>query len=289
MSQAAAPIFGIFDFFDPRPRPAPPLPSPPHHATAPSVPIPVDQLPLIDSTNVEAMRRIAAGERGPRWIVAAEQTAGRGRSGRSWTSKPGNFYGSLILPVGCKPAVAHQLSLLLGVVVHDAMVEIAGGPIPGLRLKWPNDLLIGGAKLAGLLPESTADRYTHNGQTGGLIVVFGIGINLSAPPAELGRPVASLAEQGIDRTPDEMAAPLSTWMLHWLGLWKAGESFDVVRSAWLERAGPRGEAMQVNAGAGPVVGSFDGLDADGALLLRLESGVVQRFTFGDVTLATATQ
>ena len=246
--------------------------------------IPIDHLASIDSTNVEAMRRIASGERGPRWIIAAEQTAGRGRSGRSWASQPGNFYGSLIVPVACKPAVAHQLSLLLGVVVHDALVATAGRPIPGLRLKWPNDVLIGGAKLCGLLPESTADQ-----KSGGLIVVFGIGINLIAPPSDLGRPVASLAENGIHRTPDEMAAPLGTWMLHWLSLWRAGESFDVVRSAWLERAGPRGEAMQVNAGAGPVVGSFDGLDADGALLLRLGSGGVQRFTFGDVTLAAAAQ
>ena len=246
--------------------------------------IPIDHLASIDSTNVEAMRRVAGGERGPRWIIADEQTSGRGRSGRSWTSKAGNFYGSLIVPIGCKPAVAHQLSLLLGVVVHDALVEVARRPIAGLRLKWPNDVLIGGAKLCGLLPESTADR-----QTGGLVVVFGIGINVIAPPADLGRPVASLADHGVHLAPDEMAAPLGTWMLHWLGLWKAGDGFAAVRSAWLERAGARGEEMQVNAGAGPIAGSFDGLDADGALLLRLGSGVVQRFTFGDVTLVAATQ
>lgn len=244
--------------------------------------IPIDHLASIDSTNVEAMRRIAAGERGPRWVIAAEQTAGRGRSGRSWTSTPGNFYGSLILPVACRPAVAHQLSLLLGVVVHDALSKAAGRQIVGLRLKWPNDVLIGTSKLCGLLPESTADPMT-----GGLSVVFGIGINLIAPPGDLGRPVASLAEHGIHLAPDEMAAPLGTWMLHWLSLWRAGDGFETVRSAWLERAGSRGEAMQVNSGTGAVAGTFEGLDADGALLLRLETGAVRRFTFGDVTLAAA--
>jgi BirA family transcriptional regulator, biotin operon repressor / biotin---[acetyl-CoA-carboxylase] ligase len=251
--------------------------------------IPIEHLPTIDSTNVEAMRRIAAGDRGTRWIIAAEQTAGRGRSGRGWTSKPGNFYGSLIVPVAGRPAVAHHLSLLMAVAVFDALTEVAGTRgLPGLRLKWPNDVLIGGAKLCGLLPESTS----HPDGTG-LLVVFGIGINLQRPAVDLGRPVAALADHGLSLTPDEMAAPLGTWMLHWLGLWRAGEGFDVIRSAWLERAGLRGETITVNAGsglhvgAGPVSGTFDGLDSDGALLLRLDSGQVQRFTYGDVTLAAA--
>jgi BirA family transcriptional regulator, biotin operon repressor / biotin---[acetyl-CoA-carboxylase] ligase len=253
--------------------------------------IPIDHLATIDSTNVEAMRRIVAGERGPRWIVADEQTAGRGRSGRDWTSKPGNFYGSLILALPGRPAVAHHLSLLMAVAVFDGLTEVAGARgLPGLRLKWPNDVLIGGAKLCGLLPESTT-----NPDGPGLLVVLGIGINLVPPPVDLGRPVAALADHGISLTPDEMAAPLGTWMLHWLGLWRAGEGFDVIRQAWLERAGLRGETITVNAGsglhigAGPVSGTFDGLDRDGALLLRLETGQVQRFTYGDVTLAAAAQ
>ncbi len=267
------------------------------------MPIPVDHLASIDSTNVEAMRRIAGGDRGPRWIIADEQTAGRGRSGRAWASEPGNFYGSLILPVAGRPAVAHHLSLLMGIAVYDAIVSIAGASaVSGLRLKWPNDVLIGQAKLCGLLPEST----NHPDGTG-LLVVFGIGINLITPPVDLGRPVAALADHGLSVTPDEMAAPLGTWMLHWLSLWRAGEGFDVIRSAWLERAGARGEPMQVNTGlgstgrtglgntglasqgAGPISGTFDGLDRDGALLLRLETGHVQRFTYGDVTLAAAAE
>jgi BirA family transcriptional regulator, biotin operon repressor / biotin---[acetyl-CoA-carboxylase] ligase len=253
--------------------------------------IPIDHLASIDSTNAEAMRRIAKGLRGPGWIIADEQTAGRGRSGRSWASKPGNFYGSLILPVAARPAVAHHLSLLMSVAVFDALTEVAGGrPIPGLRLKWPNDIQVGHAKLCGLLPESTSDPRADP-VAGGLLVVFGIGVNLVTPSGDLGRPVASLAEYDISLRPDEMAAPLSTWMLHWLSLWKAGDGFDAVLAAWLKRAGARGEAMQVNGGVntgvGAVSGTFDGLDIDGALLLRLPSGQVQRFTYGDVTLAAA--
>jgi BirA family transcriptional regulator, biotin operon repressor / biotin---[acetyl-CoA-carboxylase] ligase len=250
-----------------------------------SVAIPTDRLVTIDSTNVEAMRRIATGERGPRWIIADEQTAGRGRAGRAWSSTPGNFYGSLILPVAGRPAVAHHLSLLMGVAVFDAITSLAEpNGVPGLRLKWPNDVLVGRAKVCGLLPESTS----HPDGTG-LLVVFGIGINLVPPPLDLGRPVAALVDHGLSPKPDDMAARLGTWMLHWLGLWRAGDGFDAIRSAWLERAGARGEAIQVNTGAGPVSGTFDGLDSDGALLLRLDMGQVQRFTYGDVTLAAAAQ
>lgn len=256
--------------------------------------IPVETLASIDSTNLEAMRRIAAGERGPLWILADEQTAGRGRSGRSWSSTHGNFYGSLILPVACRPAVAHHLSLLMGVAVHDALVEVAAGKqLAGLRLKWPNDVQIGGAKLCGLLPEST--QASSGAPGSGLMVVFGIGINFVPPAAPIGRPVASLAEHGVSVPASGMAAALSAWMLHWLGLWRAGEGFDLIRSAWLGRAGPRGEAMSVNVGsssqmdgrAEAISGVFEGLDADGALLLRLPSGEIRRFTYGDVTLTAA--
>jgi len=106
------------------------------------------------STNSEAFARALAGEIGPLWIMARRQSHGRGRSGRQWASEPGNLYASLLQRVVCRQSVVHQLSLVAGVATVEAIVAAAGAPIAGLRLKWPNDVLIGAAKCAGILPES---------------------------------------------------------------------------------------------------------------------------------------
>lgn len=241
---------------------------------------PVEHLDQIDSTNTEAMRRIAKGETGPLWLVADRQTAGKGRSGRSWTSEPGNFYGSLILPLECPRDVAAQVSLIVGIAVVDALAEVAGGPVDGLRLKWPNDVLIGTAKLAGILTESTVAP-----QSGRLIVVPGIGINLANPPRLLGRATASLNANGKSIPPAALVAPLSHWLQHWLRLWSHGETFEVVKDAWQTRAGRPGEAITVNIESGLVAGTYQGLDGAGALLMRVEDGTERRVTFGDVMLA----
>jgi BirA family transcriptional regulator, biotin operon repressor / biotin---[acetyl-CoA-carboxylase] ligase len=248
--------------------------------TAPQLPYPVEHLDRVDSTNTEAMRRIAQGEHGPLWVLAREQTSGKGRAGRSWTSEPGNFYGSLILPLDCPRSVASQLSLIVGVAVVDALNDVAGGPIPGLRLKWPNDVLVGTAKLAGILPEATTARGT-----GQLLAVLGIGINLTNPPAQLGRPVASLNVHTRSLAPTALVAPISHWLQHGLRLWNRGENFSAVKDAWQDRAGRHDEAITVNTGQGPVAGTYQGLDDDGALLMRLTDGSARRVTFGDVMLA----
>ncbi len=105
-------------------------------------------LEKVDSTNAEGMRRVLAGARGPLWIRADRQTSGRGRSGRTWSSGPGNLYASYLTALSCPPAMAGQLSLVSGVAVVDALRR--AGAVPGLRLKWPNDILIGTAKIGGI-------------------------------------------------------------------------------------------------------------------------------------------
>lgn len=240
--------------------------------------IPILSLDVVDSTNTEAMRRIAAGERGPLWICAARQTGGKGRDGRRWVSEVGNFYGSLLLPLTVPRTVVSQLSLIAGVAVIDALVEVAGKRPPGLRLKWPNDVLIGGGKLAGILPESTVAGAD-------LVAVIGIGINLVPPPVDVGRSVAALTDAGLRLEPATLVAPLGHWLMHWIGLWSAGNNFRAVKEAWLDRAGTPGEAISVNTGAGLVGGTYHGLDDDGALLMRQADGQLRRVTFGDVMVA----
>jgi BirA family transcriptional regulator, biotin operon repressor / biotin---[acetyl-CoA-carboxylase] ligase len=247
----------------------------PLHATSLAAVITLGQ---IDSTNSEAMRRITSGEMGPLWIRAEAQSRGRGRSGRSWTSEPGNLYATLLFAPGCARSEVHQLSLVTGVAVYDAIYAIAGGTIAGLRLKWPNDVLIGSAKAVGILAESTV------GQGGELLAVVGVGINLAHAPADAGRGTTCLAEHGISADPATALAQLDRAMWHWLGTWDRGHGFAAIRGAWLDRAGSIGEMLAINAAEGRIEGRFAGLDADGSLLLTDAGGSQRRFLFGDVSV-----
>lgn len=231
----------------------------------------------VDGTNAEAMRRVLAGEHGPLWITADRQTAGKGRSGRTWASQTGNLFASYIAPVSCPPAKAGQLSLVAGVAAYDAIAR--AGSIRGVRLKWPNDILIGTAKAGGILIESTV----RSGQAG-TIAVIGIGLNLVSAPEDLGRAATFLAQHGLKLSPQGALCFLAHTMKEWMTNWDDGAGFVEVREAWLERAGPLGEPLTVNAGATPVSGRFAGLDENGALLIDSDDGRQLSFSFGDVSL-----
>ena len=236
-------------------------------------------LEIVDSTNAEALRLVAAGERGPLWVFADVQSSGKGRSGRSWTSQPGNFFASFLTVLPGAPAKAYQISLVTGVAVAEALVALSPRLTEaGLRLKWPNDILIGRAKAGGILVESTQL------QGSGLAVVAGIGLNLGSHPSEELRPTAHLAAFGAALTPQAVLTELDHRLTHWLAVWSGGEGFADVREAWLALSGPRGERLSVNSGAGPVEGFYQGLDHDGALLLSGEDGNLRTYSYGDVTL-----
>jgi BirA family biotin operon repressor/biotin-[acetyl-CoA-carboxylase] ligase len=239
--------------------------------------IPIAVLDEVDSTNRVALARAQAGETGPLWIMAARQTAGRGRAGRAWASERGNLYATLLLRLTCHPTAVPGLSLLSGVAVYDAIVAAAGRPVPGLRLKWPNDVLIGSTKCAGILAESLVGREA-------VTVAIGIGINLAWHPADLGREATHLAAHGVTSPPGAMLEFLSAAMERWLADWNNGAGFAAVRTAWLERTGAMGEACTVNTGTERIGGSFAGLDDTGSLLIADSTGTIRTVTFGDVTL-----
>ena len=238
------------------------------------------ELEETDSTQAEAQRRATAGERGPVWISAARQTHGRGRSGREWSSLTGNFAATLLFEPGCPAALLPQLSLVTGIAAFDA-VAAHFEPFPGtppLRLKWPNDLLIGDAKLAGILVESRM-------QGDNIAAMAGVGVNIVEAPEINGRVLTCLA----DHTATPPAVPLllrelAQRMHDWLRVWHKGAGFPLIREAWLARGLPVGTSMMVNSGDGPVPGTFAGLDIDGALLLLEPTGDRRRFSWGDVTL-----
>ena len=232
------------------------------------------------STNTEAFKCALSGEAGPLWIMARRQTRGRGRSGRTWVPGPGNLYASLLQRLACPQTVVHQLSLLAGVAAVDAIAAANGAPVKGLRLKWPNDVLIGEAKCAGILPESRS-----GGGAAEVVVVIGIGINLSSHPSGLGRAATDLAAHGVTVTPDAMLGVLAQAMQRWLGVWDCGRGFAAVRAAWLAHGGAVGESLTVDTGRERIAGTFLDLDPGGALVMRDTLGLERKLTFGDVTLA----
>jgi BirA family biotin operon repressor/biotin-[acetyl-CoA-carboxylase] ligase len=234
-----------------------------------------------DSTNAEAMRRALAGEPAPLWVLADRQTAGRGRAGRAWASAPGNLFASLLISTTCPPAAAGQLSLVAGVAAIDALHKAAAGQPPaGLRLKWPNDILIGTAKTGGVLIESTTRK-----PGGERVAVIGVGLNLVSAPDALGRAATFLSAHGLSLSPPRALCFLAEAMDDWLKTWNDARGFAEVREAWLKRAGPIGEPLTVHAEGGLVSGRFAGLDEAGALVIAGPDGRERRFTYGDVMLA----
>ena len=238
-------------------------------------------LDQVGSTNLEAFALAKAGEAGPLWIMAHRQTQGRGRSGRKWASEPGNLHASLLQTLACPPSAVHQLSLLAGVAVIDAIVAAAAGvALPDLRLKWPNDVLIAEAKCAGILPES------HSSAAPGakLVAVVGIGINLAWHPDGLGRAATHLAAYGVAVLPQTMLGHLAGAMERWLGIWDSGIGFGAIRKAWRERGGPPGETLTVDTGREKISGAFLDLAEDGALIMCDSKGTKRKLTYGEVTI-----
>ena len=227
----------------------------------------------LGSTNAEALARARAGERGPVWISARTQDAGRGRRGSAWTSAPGNLYASLLLTDPAPPALAPQLSFVAALALHDAVAECAGGLGPMLALKWPNDLLVGGAKLAGILIEGD--------NSAGLAVVIGIGVNCASHPSGTPYPATDLAAAGASVAPAQLLAALSAAMQKRLAQWDRGQGFAAIRAAWLKRAAGLGQDIKVRLPEREFTGLFEGLDDAGRLLVRGPAGVTT-VTAGEV-------
>src|SRR5262249_55057434 len=165
----------------------------------------------LGSTNAEALARARAGERGPLWITAQSQTAGRGRRGSRWASPPGNLYATLLLTEPSVTAVAPQLSFVAVLAVHDAVVNCAPDLSPVLKVKWPNDLLLGRAKVAGVLIEGENKPV--------FTVAIGIGVNCVAHPPDAAYPATNLSAAGSPVAPDVLLTGLVAAMQRRLAQW----------------------------------------------------------------------
>lgn len=245
------------------------------------------RLDTTDSTNAEALRRAAAGEDGPVWIWSARQSKGRGRSGRDWHSQTGNLFASLLISPRCPLATAVQLGLVAGLAAHQAIATLirdAGKEelLPKLALKWPNDVFLEDRKLAGILVENAANADEERST-----VVIGTGINLASHPETLPKPATSLKANGVDAKPAEALLALSQTTDRCLKKWSDGAGFQEIRKAWMERANALGQPISVQLPNGRLEGRFEGIDATGALRLRMADGSERRITAGDVFFPTA--
>jgi BirA family biotin operon repressor/biotin-[acetyl-CoA-carboxylase] ligase len=221
---------------------------------------------VVDSTNSEAIRLAHKGERGPLWIAAGRQTAGRGRLGRTWVSDPGNVFATLLIETGAR--CLSQIGFLMGIAAVDVIREYVSPD--RVKLKWPNDILIDGRKSAGILVERASDRAA----------VVGIGIDLVHAPVEFGA-VSLRSCCGIAPDPEAVLTGLANGMNAWLRLWQ-DEGFAPVREAWLNRAAGVGEFIRATTPERVIDGVFLAIDRDGALLLRDSGGECHRITAADV-------
>ncbi|MGA7390546.1 MAG: biotin--[acetyl-CoA-carboxylase] ligase [Pseudolabrys sp.] len=227
----------------------------------------------LGSTNAEALALARAGERGPLWITATTQSAGRGRRSNRWVSPPGNLYATLLLIEPSPPPQAPQLSFVAALAVHDAVAARAPQLGPLLKVKWPNDLLVGQAKVAGILIEGESDPA--------FAVAVGIGVNCATHPNDTSYPAIDLAATGALVAPDALFAALSTAMEERLAQWNRGQGFAAVREDWLKRAAGLGEMLQVRLRERELSGRFEGLDETGRLLLK-QGGDLSTITAGEV-------
>jgi BirA family biotin operon repressor/biotin-[acetyl-CoA-carboxylase] ligase len=256
-------------------------------------------LATVGSTNTEALKRAAQGERASFWVTAEAQTQGRGRMGRSWNSPPGNLYTSLLLRDPSPFERAPELAFVAVLALRDAIVAVAPALAPQLHFKWPNDLLLAEEKCAGILIEGEVDPGRS------VIVVIGIGVNCAHHPpmaadsapdsAEPARehvapfgeravlfPATDLAAHGAALTPQQLFTRLSATMCARLAQWDRGGGFTAILGDWLTGARGLGEPIRVRQGGDDKTGRFLGLDQTGRLVLELAGGRLEKISAGDV-------
>jgi BirA family biotin operon repressor/biotin-[acetyl-CoA-carboxylase] ligase len=237
--------------------------------------LPVAHFAEIGSTNAEALSRAALGA-AEQWVVADRQLAGRGRRGRQWISEPGNLYSTVLLYDPAPPALSPQICFVAALALHDAVLDLAPAVnAERLRLKWPNDVLLDGKKLVGILVEGAASGVRQ-------AVVVGIGVNCTHHPGDAAYPATDLQSSGIAASPAKVFARLAERMMDRLAQWQHGKRFALTREAWLARAGGVGNEIEVRLPDRALRGTFDAIDEDGALVLGLGGGHSELIRAGDV-------
>lgn len=219
----------------------------------------------IDSTSLEARRRADSGAKGPIWIIAIEQTAGYGRRGSAWEQAAGDVAATFLFEPRAPAERVGQLSFVAALAVGDAVRRFAPGA--PLALKWPNDVLVAGGKLAGILLEFVDAPK-------GPVILLGVGVNIVSKPAQADYPTARLIdwlEGAQSPAPQEFVRAVDETLHYWRGEWER-RGFAPIREAWIEQAAQRGEKIRVRLPNETLEGVFADLDSSGALVLDCDGG-----------------
>jgi BirA family biotin operon repressor/biotin-[acetyl-CoA-carboxylase] ligase len=233
----------------------------------------------VDSTNTEALRLVKKGVRGNFVVLARQQTGGRGRSSKEWISADGNLYATILLESKLAISVCPQLSFLIANAIYDSIEFFASRQHKSLKieLKWPNDILINGKKIAGILLESINIQGKNN-------IVIGIGVNIAQTPAILQDQASSLYDEGIKFSNSEefLNVLVNNFDLLYKE-WCASQNFTKIRENWMKHAYSLGQVVSIDNGVQRVSGIFKDIAMDGAIRLQLTSGEIQAFVSGSLT------
>jgi BirA family transcriptional regulator, biotin operon repressor / biotin---[acetyl-CoA-carboxylase] ligase len=232
----------------------------------------------VGSTNGEATALARAGDPGPLWVAAVHQSAGRGRRGAAWATPPGNLAATLVRTTDLPAATCATLGFVAGLALVGALRAVAPEVEPAL--KWPNDVLVGGGKLAGILLESETVGD-------GRIVAVGIGVNVVAAPQGLPYPATSLRALGSAAAAEDLFAALSDAWLDVEAIWDEGRGMDAIRRLWLARAAALGHPVAVRVNASLARGVFETIDKAGRLILRRDDGTLAAISAGEVHFGAA--
>lgn len=238
----------------------------------------------VGSTSTEASRAALAGDSGDVWFAALQQTEGRGRRGRQWETPHGNLAASLLVVPDCDPALAATLGFVAGVALSRALTSLAptvaideeAAGEARIALKWPNDVLADGAKLAGILLEA------QKRPDGRHSVVVGIGVNVVAAPEGLPYPAASIASLGWDVTPQVILGALSDEWVDAAALWDNGRGVADILELWRSSAAGIGAPVAVSRDGEVIRGIFETIDDAGRLIVRANDNSRVAITAGDV-------
>lgn len=243
----------------------------------------VHHVAQVDSTNRLALEKATTGETGPFWVVAQEQLSGRGRRGRHWHSPPGNLYATLLLTWPEKPHDVDTLPLVASLALHDAAIAATGIAPERLAIKWPNDLLVDGRKVSGILLEATSLAG------GGLAIVIGMGVNCQHFPDDAAYMATSFAVAGHPVAPERLFEVLADAMALRLAKWQEPGGFAALREHWIARATGLGEKITARFADGELSGRFVEIDPSGRLVLKDAAGHLHMISAADVFFANRAQ
>jgi BirA family biotin operon repressor/biotin-[acetyl-CoA-carboxylase] ligase len=235
----------------------------------------------IDSTNNIALGYFNNADPGKLWITAERQISGKGSRGRSWESERGNLYASLLLRLDAAPDRLAMLTFVASLALYDVIARFV--PANHLALKWPNDLLLDGAKVSGILLEN------HSASKNGTAVIIGMGVNTASSPTEALYKSTSIKAAGISILPEVVFKHLVIEMDKWLSIWNNGNNFDAIRENWLARSVGLGEKVIAKIADSQIHGIFEDIDRNGLLILKTSDNRRQSISVADIFFSNPNQ